>query len=72
MVNIENLKNHKISYIFEKAFVISIVYAKCGSGDEKIFKEEEWIEKLKILGLIKNIWLLKKYGEENSNLDFRF
>ena len=55
MVNIDNLKNPKISYIFEKAFVISIVYVKCGSGDEKIFKEEEWIEKLKILGLIKNI-----------------
>ena len=28
---------------------------KCGSKDEEIFKEEKSIEKLKALGLIKNI-----------------
>ena len=41
--------------IFEKTLVPSITWSKCENGDEKIFKEEEPIEILKILGLIKNI-----------------
>ena len=32
-------KNRKISYIFEKKLVLSIICSKCGSKDEKIFKE---------------------------------
>ena len=28
-----------------------------------MFKKEESIEILKIIGLIKNIWLLEKYGQ---------
>ena len=35
--------------------VLSIICDKCGSNDEKIFKEEESIEILKILGLINNM-----------------
>ena len=34
---------------------ISFVYSKCGHEYEKVFKEEESIEILKILGLINNI-----------------
>ena len=45
----------KISYILEKTLVISIICSKCKNEDEKIFKEEESIEILKILGLIENI-----------------
>ena len=45
----------KISYIFEKIFVLSIVCSKCENEDEKRFKEEESIEILKVLGLIENI-----------------
>ena len=41
----------KISYIIS----LSIVCSKCGHEYEKIFKEEESIEILKILGLIINI-----------------
>ena len=58
-------KNRKISYIFEKKSVLSIVCSKCGSKDEKIFKEEQSIKILKILGLInsieqyQNIWQKK-------------
>ena len=48
-------KNPKMSYIFEKTWVLSIICSKCGNEDEKIFKEEESIEELKILGLIENI-----------------
>ena len=48
------MKNPKIAYIFDKTLVISIICDKCGSNDEKIFKEEESIEILKIHGLIKN------------------
>ena len=45
-------KNPEISYIFDKALVLSIIRAKCCSKDEKIFKEEESIEISKILNLI--------------------
>ena len=44
----------KISYIFKK-LSLSIVYSKYGHENEKIFKEEELIEILKILGLINNM-----------------
>ena len=51
-------KNPKLSYIFEKSLVLSIIYSKCKNEDKKMFKDEESIEILKILGLIENIWLL--------------
>ena len=50
---------------FKKKTVLFIIYIRCGSKDEKIFKEEESIEVLEILGLIDNIeqyqkiWLKK-------------
>ena len=48
-------KKPKISYIFEKTLFLSFICSKCKNEDEKIFKEEESIEMLKILGLSKNI-----------------
>ena len=45
-------KNTEISYISKKALSLSIVHSKCGHEYEKIFKEEEPLEILKILGLI--------------------
>ena len=48
-------KNPKILYIFGKTLVLSIICSKCKNEDEKIFKEEESIEILKILGLVENI-----------------
>ena len=56
-------KKPEISIFFYKAFVISIICGKCGSKHKRIFKEEESIQVLKILDLIKNKWLLNKYGE---------
>ena len=38
-----------------KTLVLSIIWSKCKNENEKIFKEEESIEILKILGLIENI-----------------
>ena len=38
-------------YIFDK-IVLSIICSKCESNDEKIVKEEESSEILKIIGLI--------------------
>ena len=38
------LKNPKVSYLFEKTFVISIICSMCGSKNKKIFKEEKSIE----------------------------
>ena len=49
-------KNHKISYIFEKKLVLSIICSKCRNEDEKIFKEKESIEILRILALIGDIY----------------
>ena len=48
-------KKSKISNIFSRALVFSIICENCGSNDEKIFKEEESIKILKTLGLINNI-----------------
>ena len=45
----------KISHLLEKTLVPSIICSKCKNEDEKIFKEEESTEILKILGLINNI-----------------
>ena len=42
-------------YLLEKTLVLSIICSKCKNEDEKIFKEEESIEILKISGLINNI-----------------
>ena len=50
-----NIEKPNISYILEKTFVLSIIRSKCKNEDEKVFKEEQWIEILKILELIKNI-----------------
>ena len=54
--NIENLKKLKY-HIFKKKHTLNlpIVYSKCGHEYEKIFKQEESTEILKILGLIDNI-----------------
>ena len=41
----------KISYLL----VLSIICIKCKNEDEKLFKEEESSEILKVLGLIENI-----------------
>ena len=45
----------KILYLLEKILVLSIICSKCKSEAEKIFKQEESIEILKVLGLINNI-----------------
>ena len=54
----------KISYILEKTLVLSIIYIKSRNQDEKMFKEEESIQILIILGLLNtniqfgNVWIL--------------
>ena len=49
------IEKPKISYFLEKTLVLSIIRSKWKNEDEKIFKEEDSIEILKILGLIENI-----------------
>ena len=44
-----------MSYILEKTLVFLIICINCNNEDEKLFKEEESIEILKILSLIGNI-----------------
>ena len=53
----------KISYIFEKTLVLSVICSKCKNEAEKIFKKEESIGTLKILGLFKNIIIFKKWSK---------
>ena len=45
----------KISYVFEKTLVFSIICSKCKNEDEKIFKGEKSVEILNILCLIEKI-----------------
>ena len=45
----------KTLYILEKTLVLSNICSKCKNENEKIFKEEESIEIIKILVLIENI-----------------
>ena len=58
-------KISEISYIFKKTLVISVVWSKCKNEVEKIFKEEESIEILKIIGLIKKYNYFRNTVEEN-------
>ena len=48
-------KNSKISYVFNKTLGLSIVYSNCCQEYKKIFRKEESIEILKIIGLVTNI-----------------
>ena len=45
----------KVSCFLEKTLVLSIICSKCKNKDENIFKEEDSIAILKILGLTENI-----------------
>ena len=54
-VSIENLKNLKYHTSWKKTLVLFIICSKCKNEDEKIFKDEESIEILKISDLIENI-----------------
>ena len=51
LVTKENLKILKYHTLSKKTLVLSIINRKCKNEDEKIFKENESIEILKILGL---------------------
>ena len=59
-----NFKNLKILYIFKKTLIISIVCDKCASKHKRIFKREESIEILWILGLLKIYNSFKSMAEE--------
>ena len=56
----KKIEKRKISHLLEKTFVLSVICSKCKNEDEKIFKEEESIEILKILGFINNIEVYQK------------
>ena len=45
----------KISYLIEKTLVFSIICSKCKKENEKVFKEEDSTEIIKIIGLFYNI-----------------
>ena len=47
--NYRKLKNPKLSSIFKKALDLPIVYSKCGHKYQKIFKEEDSNEILKVI-----------------------
>ena len=40
----------KLSYFLEKTLVLLIICSKCKIEDDKLFKEEEWMEIFKNLG----------------------
>ena len=59
VVIIKNVKTLKYRTFSKKTLVLCIICGKCENNNEKIFKEEEEpIEILKIISLIKYIYLL--------------
>ena len=58
------LKNPEISYFFYKTLVLSIICGKCGSKSKRILKEQESMEILTILGLIKNFIITLKISRK--------
>ena len=63
-------KNSKLSYIFKKTLVLSIICSKCENGDEKTFRKEKSIEMLKLIGVIKKYNYFKNMVEEKISQDF--
>ena len=51
----KKFKNPKTLYILEKTSVLFLIWSTFNSKYEKIFKEEESTEILKIIGLINNV-----------------
>ena len=59
-------KNPTISFVFKKkTLVLSIICSKCKNENEKLFKEEESIEMLKISSLMKIYNYFKNIVGEN-------
>ena len=61
------MKTFKITYIFDKT-VLCIICGSYGSEDKKIFKEEQSIEILTILGLIRIYNYLESMEEKMQAL----
>ena len=57
--------------IIKKTLVFSLICSKCKNEHEKLFKEEESIEILKIIGLIEIYNYFKNMEEENISQEFR-
>ena len=72
MVSTESckFKNSKLSYIFKKTLVLSIIWSKCENEDKKTFRKEKSIEMLKLIGVIKKYNYFKNMVEENISQDF--
>ena len=65
------LEKPKISYLLVKILVLSIICSKCKNEDEKLFKKEESIEILKIIGLIQKYNYFQNIADENVSQEFR-
>ena len=53
--NHRKFEKPNILNLLEKTLVLPIICSNCKNEDEKLFKEKESIEMLKILGVIENI-----------------
>ena len=70
-INLDNLKKIKYYFFLKKTLSLFIVYSRWGHEYEKIFKEEESIKILKILGLTTDIKEYQKIvSEENLSQEF--
>ena len=54
----KKIEKPKLSYLLEKKLVLSISCSQCKKEGKNLFKEEEYIVILKILGLIENMQIL--------------
>ena len=53
-IYVVSFRNLKYQMFSKKTLLLSIICSKCQNEDEELFKEEETIEVLTVLGLIEN------------------
>ena len=59
--------NPKISYIFDKTLVLSIIYSKFGDNNYRIIEEEKSLKYSKAIGLVQErflVYLINMLGKK--------
>ena len=64
--------NPKISYIFDKTLILFTICSKCGDKNDRIFREENKFEILKIPGLIQERFHLNLINISNKKMSLEF
>ena len=69
---IRKFVNPKISYIFDKTLILFTICGKCGDNNDRIIREENNFEILKIPGLIQERFHLNLINILNKKMSLEF